>query len=96
MPHYHPNAWLLGYRNVRPGLHRRTEILRILEKESSTAQIMARRIGVSYSTILYHLHHLEHHQIVQRANSQPPLNWVIKQTGQQTLNNFGANVFRED
>ena len=96
MPHHHPNAWLPGYRNVRPGLHRRTEILRILEKESSTAQIIARQIGVSYSTILYHLHHLEHHQIVQRADTHPPLNWVIKPTGQQTLNNYDANVFRED
>jgi predicted transcriptional regulator len=84
MPHYHPNAWLPGYRNIRPGLHRRTEILRILEKESSTAQIIARQIAVSYSTILYHLHHLEHHH------------WVIKPRGQQTLNNYGTNVFRED
>jgi predicted ArsR family transcriptional regulator len=96
MPHYHPYAWLPGYRNVRPGLHRRTEILRILETESSTAQFIARHIGVSYSTILYHLHHLEHHQIVQRANSPPPRNWVIKSIGQQTLNNYDANVFRED
>jgi len=96
MPRYHPNAWLPGYRNIRPGLQRRTEILHILEKESSTAHIIASQIGVSYSTILYHLHHLEHHQIIQRANSQPPLNWVIKSTGQQTLNNYGANAIRED
>ncbi len=96
MPRYHPNAWLLGYRNIRPGLHRRTEILRILEKESSTAHNISDQVGVSYSTILYHLHHLEHHQIVQRANSQPPLNWVIQSTGQQTLNNYGANAIRED
>lgn len=96
MPRYHPNAWLPGYRNIRPGLHRRTEILRFLEKASSTAHIISDQIGVSYSTILYHLHHLEHYQIVQRANSQPPLNWVIKPTGQQTLNNYGTNAIRED
>jgi DNA-binding transcriptional ArsR family regulator len=96
MPHYHPNAWLPGFRNVRPGLHRRTEILHILEKESSTARILATQIDVSYSTILYHLHHLEHHKIVHRGNRKPPLRWVFKPVRQQTLNNYDARVFRED
>lgn len=96
MPYYHPNAWLPGFRNVRPGLQRRTELLYALEKESSTAQILAKQIGVSYSTILYHLHHLEHHKIVQPVNPRPPLKWVFKSIGQQTLNNYEARVFRED
>jgi predicted ArsR family transcriptional regulator len=88
MPHYHPNAWLPGFRNIRPGLHRRTEILHILEKECSTARMLAEQIGVSYSTILYHLHHLEQHKIVGRVNPRPPLNWLFKRIGQQTLNKY--------
>jgi predicted ArsR family transcriptional regulator len=88
MPHYHPNAWLPSFRNVRPGLHRRTEILHFLEKEQSTARILVKQIGVSYSTILYHLHHLEHHQIVKRVNPRPPFTWLFKPIGQQTLNNY--------
>lgn len=88
MPHYHPNAWLPGFRNIQPGLQRRTAIIRILEKEHTTARILAEQIGVSYSTILYHLHHLEHYQIVKRANPRPPLNWKYKPIGQQTLNTF--------
>lgn len=90
MPHYHPNAWLPSFRNIQPGLLRRTEILFILEKDTSTAQILATQIDVSYSTILYHLHHLERHRIVARVNPKPPIKWVLKPVGQLTLNSYDS------
>jgi predicted ArsR family transcriptional regulator len=85
---YHPNAWLSDFRNVKAGLERRSEILRILEKSSSTANQLSERIDVSYSTILYHLHNLESRGIIERARLKPPYEWKITPIGQQRLNNY--------
>ena len=82
---YHPNAWLSGFRNVRPGLERRTEILHKLEKGSATAKGLSGEISVTYSTILHHLHNLEDRGIIERTSSTPPFAWKAKPVGQQRL-----------
>jgi len=85
---YHPNAWLSGFRNIRPGLARRTEILRILEKDAATAKKLSEEVDVAYSTILYHLNHLENRGIVKRTISKPPYEWKPTLVGQQRLNSY--------
>jgi len=85
---FHPNAWLSGFRNVKPGLERRTEILLILENDSDTAKQLSEKINVTYSTILYHLHHLESKSIVKRTDTKPPYKWKIEPVGQQRLNTY--------
>jgi predicted ArsR family transcriptional regulator len=82
---YHPNAWLSGFRNVRPGLQRRTEILHKLEKSSATAKGLSGEISVTYSTILHHLHNLEDRGIIERTSTKPPFAWKAKPVGQQRL-----------
>jgi predicted ArsR family transcriptional regulator len=82
---YHPNAWLSGFRNVRPGLERRTEILRKLEQSSATAMVLSGEIDITYSTILHHLHNLEGRGIIERASSKPPFEWKVNPVGQQRL-----------
>jgi predicted ArsR family transcriptional regulator len=82
---YHPNAWLSGFRNVRPGLERRTEILQKLEKGSATAMGLSGEIGVTYSTILHHLHNLEGRGIIERESTRPPFAWKVNPVGQQRL-----------
>ena len=85
---YHPNAWLPNFRNIKPGLKRRTEILRILEKRSEVAKHLSRQIEINYSTTLYHLHNLERKGIIKRVTSKPPYVWESTLVGQQKLNNY--------
>ena len=85
---YHPNAWLSGFRNVRPGLERRSEILHILEQDSETAEGLTTKVDVTYSTVLYHLHNLEAKGIIERASSTPPYAWQITLAGQQRLSTY--------
>jgi len=85
---YHPNAWLAGFRNVRPGLERRSEILQILEQDAETAEGLSTKVDVTYSTVLYHLHNLEAKGIIERASSTPPYAWQITLAGQQRLTTY--------
>ena len=85
---YHPNSWLSGFRNVRPGLERRSEILHILEQDSETAEELSKKVDVTYSTVLYHLHNLEDKGIIERAPSKPPYAWKVTLVGQQRLTNY--------
>lgn len=82
---YHPNAWLAGFRNVRPGLERRTEILRQLERGAATVKELSSDTGAPDSTVRYHLRHLEARGIITRAESKPPFTWNVTLIGQQRL-----------
>ena len=85
---YHPNAWLSNFRNIKPGLARRTKILYVLEKKFDTAKHLSENLDTHYSTILYHLHLLEGRNIIERTGSKPPYFWKLNPVGQQRLNNY--------
>jgi predicted transcriptional regulator len=85
---YHPNAWLSNFKNVKPGLERRTAILDLLEKQSYTAKHLSKRINITYRTVLYHLHNLERKGIIKRAANKPPFPWKLRSVGQLTLDNY--------
>jgi len=82
---YHHNAWLASFRNVRPGLERRTEILRQLERGAATVKGLSSDTGAPASTVRYHLRHLEARGIVTRGASKPPFPWKVTPLGQQRL-----------
>jgi predicted ArsR family transcriptional regulator len=82
---YHPNAWLTAFRNVRPGLERRTDILCQLDRGSATTKRLSEETGVSYSTVRHHLRNLEGRGIIARASSKPPFRWKVNPIGQQRL-----------
>ncbi len=82
---YHPNAWLTGFRNVRPGLERRTKILRQLERGAATVKRLSSDMGTPDSTVRYHLRHLEARGIIARVASKPPFTWKVTPIGQQRL-----------
>ena len=54
-------------RNVRRGLVTRTEIIRLLDRESwITTSDIARQVNVTYHTVIYHLRNLAREKIVER------------------------------
>lgn len=60
-------AYLNMIRNVRQGLERRSEILRLLDHESwITTSDIAQQVNVTYHTVLYHLRNLMREEIVER------------------------------
>lgn len=60
-------AYLSMIRNVRRGLHTRTEIIKQLDGIvwKTTAEI-SRNVDVTYQTVFYHLKHLEREDVVER------------------------------
>jgi len=75
---YHPNAYLVDYRNVKPGLRARTRILTALERISADAKIIAKQAALHYGVVMHHLKLLEARGLVQRKGSRP---WIWKLTG---------------
>jgi len=82
--HYHPKAFLLRTKNIKPGLTARTKIVRLLEKDSLTANGISERSNLSYSSILHHLHLMENEHIVARSDEKP-YKWELTGAGQKTL-----------
>ena len=60
----------------------------VLERNLETPMQLSRKINLSYSTTLYHLHNLENKGIIERASSKPPFEWKLTLVGQQKLNCF--------
>ena len=81
---YHPKAFLLRTKNIRPGLAARTKIAALLEKESLNAALISKRSGLSYSSVLHHLHLMEKEHIVARSREKP-YNWKLTGAGQKRL-----------
>lgn len=84
---HHPNAFLPDFRNIKPGLRARTEILNMLEKRSLNAKTIAKETGVSYRSVLHHLRLIENGGIVRRVGNRPCI-WVITGLGQKRLMNL--------
>ncbi len=81
---YHPKAFLLHTKNVRPGLAARTKIAALLEKDSLDAALISKKSGLSYSSVLHHLHLMEEEHIVARS-SEKPYRWRLTGAGQKRL-----------
>ncbi len=81
---YHPNAYLVDFRNVKPGLRARTRILSALEKGSADAKTITKRTGLHYGVVMHHLKLLEAREIIQRKGSRPSI-WVLTGLGQKRL-----------
>ena len=80
---YHPKAFLVRKRNVGRGLAARTRIVLSLE-EASTARMLSSKTGLSYYSVLYHLHLMEDEYIVAREGRRP-YTWKLSVMGQKTL-----------
>jgi len=81
---YHPRAFLTIKRNVRQGLLARTKIVLVLEKKASNAKDVAQETGLSYASVLHHLHLLEAENILMRKGKKQYL-WELTGAGQQRL-----------
>lgn len=86
---HHPKAFLSLKRNVQPGLLARTRILLFLEKEASNAKKLAQETGLSYASVLYHLHLLEAENILTCKGKRPYF-WELTGAGQQRLTDVGG------
>jgi DNA-binding transcriptional ArsR family regulator len=81
---YHPNAYLVDFRNVKPGLRARTRILDALERGSADAKTIAKRTKLHYGVVMHHLKLLKGKGIVQRKGSKPSI-WALTGLGQKRL-----------
>jgi len=81
---HHPKAFLTQKRNVQRGLLARTRIISILEKDTSNAKRLAQETGLSYASVLYHLHLLGAENILTRRGKRPYV-WKLTGAGQQRL-----------
>jgi predicted ArsR family transcriptional regulator len=81
---YHPNAYLVDYRNVKPGLTARTRILNALESVSADAKTIAKQAALHYGVVMYHLKLLEARGLVQRKGSRQSV-WTLTGLGQKRL-----------
>ncbi len=81
---YHPKAFLLRTKNIRPGLAARTKIASLLEKDPLNAALISKRSGLSYSSVLHHLRLMEEEHIVARSNEKP-YKWKLTGAGQKRL-----------
>ncbi|MGQ9459952.1 MAG: hypothetical protein ACUVRA_01800 [Candidatus Bathyarchaeaceae archaeon] len=84
---HHPKAFLSLKRNVRPGLLARTKIVLILEKKASNAKSITQETGLSYASVLHHLHLLETENILTRKGKRSQV-WELTGAGQQRLTNL--------
>jgi len=84
---YHPKAFLSLKRNVKPGLLARTKIVLILEKKASNAKSITEETGLSYASVLHHLHLLEAENILTRKGKRSQV-WELTGAGQQRLTNL--------
>lgn len=81
---FHPNAYLLAFRNVKLGLKNRTAILSFLERTPADAKEISKKTGLPYNVVLHHLKLLEARGIVQRKSGRPST-WSITGLGQKRL-----------
>ena len=81
---YHPNAYLVDFRNIRPGLKTRSIILNTIEKEPVNAKKIAEKTGLTYGVSLYHLRLLESQGIVRKKGKRPSV-WLLTGLGQKRL-----------
>lgn len=81
---YHPNAYLVDFRNVKPGLRARTRVLNALEKISGHAKTVAEQTGLNYGVVMHHLKLLEARGLVQRKGRRPSI-WTLTGLGQKRL-----------
>jgi len=81
---HNPKAFLTLKRNVQPGLSARTQILSSLEKRACNAKNISHETGLSYKTVLYHLHLLETENILSRRGRRSYV-WQLTGAGQQRL-----------
>lgn len=81
---YHPNAYLVDFRNIKLGLRARTNVLNALERGSSDAKTIAKNTGMPYGVVMHHLKLLEVRGIVQRKGGKPSL-WTLTGLGQKRL-----------
>jgi predicted ArsR family transcriptional regulator len=81
---HHPKAFLTLKRNVQPGLSARTQILSVLEKRTCDAKTVSHETGLSYKTVLHHLHLLEAENILNRRGKRSYV-WHLTGAGQQRL-----------
>ena len=84
---HHPKAFLSLKRNVKPGLLARTKIVLILEKKASNAKSITQETGLSYASVLHHLHLLEAENILTRKGKRSYV-WELTGAGQQRLTNL--------
>jgi len=84
---HHPKAFLSLKRNVRPGLLARTKIVLILEKKASNTKSITQETGLSYASVLHHLHLLEAENILTRKGKRSYV-WELTGAGQQRLTNL--------
>lgn len=81
---YHPNAYLIDFRNVKPGLRARTRILNALEKISAEAKAVAKQTRLNYGVVIHHLKLLEARRLVKRIGRRPSV-WTLTGLGQKRL-----------
>lgn len=81
---YHPNAYLVDFRNVKPGLRARTVVLNALESVSADAKTIAKQTGLHYGVAMHHLKLLRARGLVQRKGSRPSV-WTLTGLGQKRL-----------
>ena len=81
---HHPKAFLTLKRNVQPGLSARTQIISVLEKRVCDAKTISHETGLSYKTVLYHLHLLEAENILNHRGRRSYV-WELTGAGQQRL-----------
>lgn len=81
---FHPNAYLLAFRNVRLGLKARTIILNFLERTPADTKEISKETGLPYSVVLHHLKLLEARGIVERKRGRPSV-WSVTGLGQKRL-----------
>jgi hypothetical protein len=83
-PAHHPNAFLTLKRNVQAGLSARTQIITVLEKKASKTGEVSRETGLSYSSVLHHLHLLEAENLLRHRGRRFYV-WELTGAGQQRL-----------
>lgn len=81
---HNPKAFLTIKRNVQPGLSARSQIIYVLEKRICDAKAISRETGLSYKTVLYHLHLLEAENILSHKGKRTYV-WQLTGVGQQRL-----------
>lgn len=83
---YHPKAFLSLKRNIRPGLVARTRIILFLEKKGkwSNTKTVVQKTGLTYASVLHHLHLLETENILVRKGKRQYV-WELTGAGQQRL-----------
>ena len=88
VPH-HPRAFLTLKRNVQRGLLARTQIISTLEKKAYNTKEVEQETGLTYASVLHHLHLLKAEDILVCKGKRPYL-WELTGAGQQRLTMIGT------